>query len=237
MAVFTEESARANVRNLDGKRAFFLAEGDHLTPSAREWLRKEHIEILSGKNLPQRSYRTLSGAVLQEKPEHMTHLRTGVLVPKNHPRILFRGEMDRLEAELLLACNQALADGDQEAARQIREMLQAARRIVRCEVLEEPLDIQSLCGYTMEQLREQSHRPERYFGQAHFMPEETDSAWLLKLNLLRTCIRRAELSACDAFRDRDGKIGREDIVLLLNRMSSLAWIWMIRRKKEESHGK
>ena len=36
MAVFTAESARANVRVRDGKRVFYLAEGDHLTPSARD---------------------------------------------------------------------------------------------------------------------------------------------------------------------------------------------------------
>ena len=36
MAVYTQDSVRANVRVRDGKRVFYLAPGDHLTPSARE---------------------------------------------------------------------------------------------------------------------------------------------------------------------------------------------------------
>ena len=236
MAVFTEESARANVRNQDGKRVFFLAEGDHLTPSAREWLRKERIEILPAEQLKKTEHRLLNGAVLLEKPEHMTHLRTGILVPKNHPRIRFRGQIDQLEAELLLAGHYAASQGDHDGAKQMKELLDTTRTIIRCDVLEEAVKVTTLCGYTMEQLRTQSHLPQKYFGQAHFMPEATDSQWLLRLNLIRTHIRQAELSACDAFQDRDGAISRDDMIRLLNRMSSLVWILMIRRKKEESHG-
>ena len=46
MAVYTEESVKANVRVREGKRVFYLADGDHLTPSAREWLRQEKVEVL-----------------------------------------------------------------------------------------------------------------------------------------------------------------------------------------------
>ena len=175
MAVFTEESARANVRNQDGKRVFFLAEGDHLTPSAREWLRKERIEILPAEQLKKTEHRLLNGAVLLEKPEHMTHLRTGILVPKNHPRIRFRGQIDHLEAELLLAGALAVKHGRKETEKQLEEILEFVRLFIRCDVLEEPLQPKRLCGWTMEQLREQSHLPQKYFDLPHFMPDFRES--------------------------------------------------------------
>jgi len=102
MAVYTEETARACVRVRDGKRVFFLDEKDRLTPAARSWLQREAIPILPAKQAPITQYQTLFGAVLSEKPEHMTHLYPTVLVMKNHPRIEFRGKLDALEAELLL---------------------------------------------------------------------------------------------------------------------------------------
>lgn len=235
MAVFTEESAKANVRNLDGKRVFFLAEGNHLTPSAREWLRKEHIEILSGPVPANPEYRTIAGALLKEKPEHMTHLRTGVLVDKTHPRIRFRGGIDSLEACLLLTGQQALSEGRKAMVGQLQELLDTVRNMIRCEVLEEPITCKQLCGYTMDQLREFSHRPELHFEQPHFMPSFTDRKLLLDLNSLRTQLRQTELLACEAFQDRDGGITRRDLIQLLNRMSSLIWIMMIQLKKEETN--
>ncbi|MCD8499300.1 MAG: ATP-binding protein, partial [Clostridiales bacterium] len=44
-----------------------------------------------------------TGSFYLEKPEHMTHLHGNVLVPKNHPRIVFRGKLDSLQAQIVLA--------------------------------------------------------------------------------------------------------------------------------------
>ena len=44
--LYTEQSARANIRNREGRRVFYLASGDQLTPGARDWLRQEKIDIL-----------------------------------------------------------------------------------------------------------------------------------------------------------------------------------------------
>ena len=98
------------------------------------------------------------------------------------------------------------------------------------------MELRTLGGLTLDQLREQSHHPEKYFGQPHFMPSFSDSELLLKLNRLRTQVRQAELLACEAFRDRDGAMIRQDLVTILNRMSSLLWIMIIRIKKEGAHG-
>src|SRR5574344_983872 len=99
--LYNEEAVRANIRNRDGKRVFYLAKGDQLTSSARDFLSRERIEILPAEQAKPQRYRLLNGGYVEEKPEHMTHLHGDVLVPKTHPRIVFRGKMDTLESELI----------------------------------------------------------------------------------------------------------------------------------------
>ena len=91
--LYNEEAVRDNIRNRDGKRVFYLAKGDQLTSSARDYLGRERIEILPAEQAKPERYKLLSGGYLEEKPEHMTHLNSQYLVPKNHPRILFRGKL------------------------------------------------------------------------------------------------------------------------------------------------
>ena len=47
---------------------------------------------------------------MEEKPEEMTHLRGNRLVPKTHPRIRFRGQLDSLMAQVLELQCRAAAD-------------------------------------------------------------------------------------------------------------------------------
>ena len=44
--LYTEENVRDNLRNRQGKRVFYLGKGDQLTSGARDFLRRERIEIL-----------------------------------------------------------------------------------------------------------------------------------------------------------------------------------------------
>lgn len=233
MAVFTAESARANVRVRDGRRVFYLSEGDHLTPSARDWLRRDGVEILPAQAAKPDGYRTLTGATYQEKPEHMTHLAGDVLVEKTHPRIAFRGGIDTLEAALLLAGREAREAGAAETETGLEEVLTLVRRLIRCDVLEEPLPEIALGGLSAQALRHHSHFPQKYYDQPHFMPDFADSRLLLTVNQARTQARSVELLACHAFRDTEGRITRPDLIQALNRISSFLWILMIRRRKEE----
>ena len=236
MALFTEEAVRANLRVKDGKKVFYLAEGDRLTPSAREWLRQEHVEILPAEAAKPTEYKTVFGATLSQKPEHMTHLAGNVLVMKDHPRIRFRGAVDTLEAELLLAIRTAKTLQEGQTAKDLEEVLQFVRRLIPCDVLEEPVKPWKLCGLTEEELRNHSHFPQKYYGQPHFMPSGEDSEMLLTLNKLRTLTRQAELAAFSAFCPNEFTGGREDILLAMNRLSSLLYILMIRLKaKEKRH--
>ena len=221
----TEEMVRANIRNRDGKRVYFLAKGDTLTPGARDWLQRERIEIRPGEEAKIQQYRLLNGAVLDEKPEQMTHLYGDVLVEKTHPRIAFRGAVDDLEAELLL-CQLR-----REAWRkELGEILALARMLIRCEVMDEPVPDGKLCGLTEAEQRAHSHVPQDFYGHGHFMPEWTDGEGVLLLNKCRTAARKAELAAARAFIREDGTLRRQDILKALNRMSSMLYILMIREK-------
>ena len=100
-------------------------------------------------------------------------------------------------------------------------------------MLEEPLPAFTLGGLTASELRQHSHFPQKYYDQPHFMPDFGDSRLLLTVNQARTQARWAELLACRAFRDSEGRVTRPDLIQALNRVSSLLWILMIRRRKEE----
>ena len=212
------EAVKANIRNRDGKRVFYLGSGHQLTSQARDYLTRERIEILPAKLAKPERYRLLNGGYLEEKPEHMTHLHVDVLVSKTHPRIAFRGAMDTLEAELLL-CGEVTG-----------ELLELARRLIRCEVLDEPVGEFTLYGLTTDQQRSRSHFPQDHYGQPHFMPDFGDSRELLQLNRARCAARNAELAAANAFADREGNPTRPDILMALNRLSSMIYILMIQQK-------
>ena len=223
--LYTETAVRANIRNLEGKRVFCLGSGDTLTPGARDWLRSEKIRIISPSEIRPERYALFSGGYLEEKPEHMTNLNREILVPKTHPRILFRGAMDTLEAELILS---QLAVP--RLSGKLEEILSLARNILRCDVLDEPLEIPALWGLTEAELRHRSHFPQAYYGIAHFMPSAADGEAIARLNRARTASREAELKACAAFSDREGIPTRPDILRALNRMSSMLYLLMLEEK-------
>ena len=226
--LLNEQNVRENLRNKDGKRIFYLSKGDQLTSTARDFLNRERIEILSSDQAKPSRYRLLSGGYLEEKPEHLTHLNGEILVSKSHPRILFRGKLDTLEAELILC---------QLAAEHLRapvgEILDLARQLIRCDVLDEPVPEQKLCGLTAEEIRRRSHFPQEYYGQPHFMPSAEDGPVLARLNRARCAARETELAAVSAFCDLDGNPTRRDILRILNRMSSMLYLLMIQEKSKK----
>ena len=219
--LFSKDAVRANIRNRDGKRVFYLAKGDQLTSDARDFLTRERIEILPAETARPERYRLLNGGFLEEKPEHMTHLYGDVLVEKTHPRIAFRGAMDTLEAEILL-CQLEIP----HLQKPLDEILQLSRNLLRWEVMGEPAQETTLGGLDADALRAHSHRPQEFYGQPHFMPAASDGRTVLLLNRLRTLVRHTELKAAAALADR------ADILQALNRMSSFIYILMIQEKAD-----
>ena len=217
--LYTLQQVKDNLRNRDGKRVFYLGKADQLTSEARDFLTRERIEILPGSAARPERYRLLGGGYMEEKPEHMTHLNGEFLVEKTHPRIAFRGAVDLLEAELLLAMGQL-----PQVKGELQEVLALARKLIACDVLDKPVPEETLGGLTEGELRKRSHFPQEYYGKPHFMPQPEDSQAVLFLNRLRSLVRQTELKAVAAFPQRP------DIIRALNRMSSFLYILMLKNK-------
>ena len=225
--LYGKKEVQENIRNKEGKRVFYLGKGHQLTSDARDWLTAERIPILPGELAKPTEYRLLNGAVLSQKPEHMTHLNAEFLVEKTHPRIAFRGVMDSLEAALLLA----VAEAEGSIRTQLLEALAYARYLLGQEVLQEPIVCKALGGMDEKELRERSHRPQDFYGKPHFMPEPTDGKTLLLVNAARCKAREAELAAVKAFQNREGLPQRLDLLQALNRLSSFLYLIMLQLKK------
>lgn len=229
--LYTEEAVRANIRSRDGRRVFFLGKNDNLTSTARDYLSRERIEILPAQAAKPERFPLLGGGYCEEKPEHMTHLDGVTLAPKTHPRIIFRGKVDTLEAHLIL-CGIRVP----QLRREIEEILDYTRRLLRCEVLGEPVPEGKLLGLTEQELRQRSHFPQEFYGQPHFMPESGDGQEIASLNLARCAAREAELAAAAAFTDAYGQVQRPDLLRAMNRLSSAIYLLMIRQRSNRKEG-
>ena len=225
--LYDRKAVQENIRNKQGQRVFYLGKGHQLTSDARDWLTGERIPILPAEQAKPDSYRMLNGAQFGAKPEHMTHLNAEFLVEKTHPRILFRGGMDSLEAALLLAA----AECEGNIRTQLEEALAYTRYLLGQEVLGEPIVCQALGGMDQQELRERSHRPQDFYGKPHFMPSPQDGRGLLLVNAARCKAREAELLAVKAFQNRDGLPTRIDLLQALNRLSSFLYLIMIQLKE------
>ena len=88
------------------------------------------------------------------KPEEMTHLNAHRVVAKDHPRIRFRGQLDQLQARIVLVQLELEREADhRELIDELEDILSLLRRVMRSEVLDEPLEDERILGLTLEELR------------------------------------------------------------------------------------
>lgn len=170
-----------------------------------------------------------TGAFYFEKPEHMTQLFGNKLVCKDHPRILFRGKLDALQASVVLAQAMIQAQGGSgKLIEELSDILKHLREMMRCDVLDEELCPETTIGLTHAELREQSHNPMKFYNVKQMvLPDYSMGVEYALLNKLRTDIRETEVAACVAF--HTGKtFARGDIIEELNRLSSALHIMMCR---------
>lgn len=160
----------------------------------------------------------------QEKPEQMTHLRGMELIPKSHPVIALRGQNDLLQCEIIEAQLYFKECGEQELVQNLDEILGFLRTLMLAEVKEKPLEFKSLLGLTPEELREQSHFPQKHFGIKHGYMQAADGPIVARLHTLRSKVRVLELQAVRAFLPEGEACTREDIIQGLNRLSSAFFI-------------
>ena len=197
---------------------------------ATEVPQPEEVEIPVQITVPKPKYVDYeTNAYYYEKPEHMTQLFGNKLVCKDHPRILFRGKLDALQADVVLA--QAMiqaAQGSQSLIKDLADILKDLREMMKCEVLDEEMAETTVIGLTHEELRAQSHNPMKYYNiKQMVLPDYTMGTEYAWLNKLRTAIRETEVAGCQAFHSGKTYI-RKDIIEELNRLSSALHIMMCR---------
>lgn len=252
MKVITEAIIRSTLRT-ERPETYYIPEDKILSPAAREYLNQLKISIdferNKGKSKKPKTEETAppvekqqadagtsdskyvdyeTGAGYGEKPEHMTQLFGNMLVEKNHPRIRYRGKLDRLQADVVYA--QSVIAGCEEnregVLSDLDDILGILREMMRCEVMDEPFTNETIIGLTHDELREQSHNPMKFYNIKYMLlPEYSMGTTYALLNMLRASIRETEVIAVDAFK-QGRKLERTDIIEELNRLSSALHIMM-----------
>lgn len=235
--------------------AYYIPEGKILSPAAREYLMGRRIKILSEAQLPapeavlapqaavgasptintvtgpevgQTQYIDYAtGACYFEKPIYMTKLHGNVLVPKDHPLILFRGKLESFEALLVLVQTTVYeAGGSHKLLDSLDDLLDAVRELSQCEFLHEEFKRTAILGMTCTQQQEKLLDPLKHFGVAQLaQPDYTQGRIYNLLYQLYTAMREVESVAVAAFREGH-KYTRKDILKALNRLSGALQIMM-----------
>lgn len=240
--IITEYELRANWHKTKAQ-VITIPQGSVITPSARDYLRSKGIrvqvqgdgELDLDKNTFSSVHKSMefkSSLWVSEKqkpdstrkPEHMTHLHGQGLVPKIHPIIALRGQLDLFQCQLTDTQIAFLEKGEQELAAKLDDVAEFARQIMLAEVKNMEFNLKNLLGLSLQDLRERSHNPEKFFGVKHTNLSCQDGFIVAKLHYLRAKAREVELYANRAFTSESGECSRTDIILALNRLSSALYI-------------
>ena len=253
MKVISETYLREIFRK-DVPETFKLEEGQILTPSASQLLGEKGVKVVRGVEEPctsqpgaapkkteaegkteetkvagPRYVSAIDGGLFETKPEHMTQLTGNRLVPKDHPRIVFRGRLDTCQGEILLLQAKAHDAGNKGMVSDLEEILEWTRDIMRCDVLDTPVPEKPILGLTDAELRAHSHNPKKHFGVGHLLPTYDMGEIILGLNRLRALVRELEVAAVSALKE-SFQLEKPEIVQALNRMSSALYIMMLKEK-------
>ncbi|HWR44121.1 hypothetical protein, partial [Sporomusa sp.] len=241
--IISEHVLRANWHKTKST-TITIPQGSIITPSARDFLRSQGIQVqyegetvlkAEQENAPaagvtlltnqgNAASRASAGGTPSPKPEHMTHLRGKELILKTHPVIAWRGQLDQFGCDLVETQTMLVKAGETKFAAQLEEVALRAQQLMVAEVREQPIEFGTLFGWKADEIREMSHHPDKYFGIPH-TPMSYQDGWVVaRLNSLRSKIREVELYANRAFTAEDGTCSRPDIILQLNRLSSLFYI-------------
>ncbi|MBR5618626.1 MAG: hypothetical protein IKW76_02720 [Clostridia bacterium] len=238
MRILTEADLRSSL-SLEGIKIYTVPPDVFITPAAREYLavRGIGIAVKSGVKTCYDDTRRAgssarmhvfvdakTGKTYDQKPEDMTHLRDNILIKKTDPVIDFRGKLDLLESEIILAQIVSERLGYAKMTADLGETLDYTRNILACEVLQKPVDENvMLLGLSIPELRRVSHDIKSELGlKTHPMPDYKMGEMPAVLNKLRALVRQTELAAARAVPER------VDIIRAMNRLSSCMHILFCR---------
>lgn len=240
MKVLTEAEIRS-ITKRDQANELVVKKGTIITPSAREYLNEKKIQIKfsDGEQSPEKSVNATqetveqtfipkytskyTGGFFEKKPEEMTQLYGNELVFKNHPSIIFRGKLDSLQSKILEVQVKADQNKSEKLVKDLQEILQYVRNILKAEVIKQDVEEICLFGLKEEDIRKMSHFPKKYIGVEHILPDYKMGEIVIGLNAIRSGVRETELSSIP--------LERKDIIMALNRLSSAVYVMMCRHLK------
>lgn len=158
-------------------------------------------------------------------------------IRKDDPLVLFRGALDHAEAEVILTqtllrrqLDQARVKPNKKAEPLIgylQELLEVLRAVMTAEYRGTSLEVETLFGYTLDELQERSHNAKTFYGVPTMTrPDYKYGETYARLNLLRTDLRKVETAAVRLLVSDSGEPTRPDILHVLNRLSSAAHVLM-----------
>jgi len=168
-----------------------------------------------------------SGMELASKPDGYTHLFDNqTLVPKGHPVIRFRGQLDVFQAQVIETAVEAGKENLDGLHNELLEVLQYLRRVMAAEVTGAAMPEFCLAGFSGEELHRISHNTSHYFNVGWVLPHPSMGPALSRLNLLRAQCRELELGAVYAFDDSDhlSATNRDALIHGLNRLSNALYV-------------
>ncbi len=239
MKVITEMFLRDELKGKTPK-VYYVPDQKILSPAAKEYLSQKKVKVvyidkeevsseeMPSEEEPRKTYEDYeTGAIYIEKPEAMTQIIDNQLVYKNHPRIVFRGKMDSLQAFIIATQAEIYSkDSLSSLLKDLDEVLSVSNSILRAEVLEEVMPDMKILGLTADEVRERSHYPEKFFHIKQMtLPHYKMGLIYARLNQIRTMVREAEVLAVQAIDIRREPWGAR-IVLTLNRLSSVMHMMM-----------
>ena len=228
--LITENDVRKNYDETDRLKEYLVPRDALITPAAREFLLDRRIKVIyekMGSTDAQHAsggFYDLKGRKYSQKPEHLTHLKGSILVPKDHPRIVLRGRLDSLQSKIIETQILAEKHGKEKLLEELQKILLFVRSLVRAEVMDEKIKDQQIAGMSFDDIHNRSHDPMKYYGFPHLMIEREMGEIAVALNTLRSETREVEIAAFKAFSLNDGNVSRLDIITSLNRLNSFFYI-------------
>ena len=165
---------------------------------------------------------------IENKSDVLTWLDSNSLVPKNHPRILFRGKLDNMISYCVLVQNEfENFSGPDVIKKYLSDLRSYMGGILRAEVKDEKTVNLFMGDFDADAIHKMSHNPLKYLGYDHIVPELSHGRWIALLNYLRAIVREAEVNAANLYIDPALRVTRPDILNSLNRLSSAIYVLMI----------
>lgn len=165
--------------------------------------------------------------MVKKKLEVETHLNSDTLVRKSDPRIIFRGKLDSMSSNFILAQRLFKDLGEHDLYEYFNDFHNLIQKMTYADAMLTKIPDITIFNLDEATLREMSHHPKKYFGIPHlFGIDATYSVPVLTLNALRAAVRELELVYITVL-DSMGKTECENgFDKYLNRLSSAVYILM-----------